>query len=69
MIRADSLTAFLIDFGLARLFRNPATHLHIPHSTDHPIIGTLPFTSINGQQGHAQSRRNDLESFVYTIIF
>jgi serine/threonine protein kinase len=62
-------TIFLIDFGLAQLFRNPATYLHIPYSADHPIIGTLPFTSINGQQGHAQSRRDDLESLAYTIIF
>ena len=69
MIRADSMTAFLIDFGLAQQFRNPATYLHVSYSTNHPIVGTLPFTSINGQQGHAQSRRDDLESLAYTIIF
>ena len=68
MIRADS-TAFLIDFGLAKLFRDPATHLHRPYSTSCAIVGTLPFTSINGQQGHAQSRCDDLESLAYTIIF
>ncbi|KAH9038185.1 hypothetical protein EDB85DRAFT_2141940 [Lactarius pseudohatsudake] len=49
MVQPDHLTIFLIDFGLARLFRNPATYLHIPYSTDHSIVGTLPFTSINGQ--------------------
>jgi len=70
MIRFDSLpTIFLIDFGLAQLFRNPATYLHIPFTTNHPVIGTLPFASINGQQGNAQSRRDDLESLVYTIIY
>ena len=71
MVRAGRPHAavFLIDFGLAWLFRNPATYLHIPYSEDHSIVGTLPFTSINGQQGHAQSRRDDLESLVYTIIF
>lgn len=72
MVRVDDShekTVFLIDLGLARLFRNPATYLHIPYSTDHPIIGTLPFTSINGQQGDTQSRRDDLESLAYTIIF
>lgn len=68
MMRADNTTVFLIDFGLAELFRNPATHLHIPHSMDHSIIGTLPFMSVNGQQGYAQSRRDDLESLAYTII-
>ncbi|KAH9039757.1 hypothetical protein EDB84DRAFT_1436949 [Lactarius hengduanensis] len=71
MVRAGRPHAavFLIDFGLARLFCNPATYLHIPYSNDHSIVGTLPFTSINGQQGHAQSRRDDLESLIYTIIF
>ncbi|KAH9055113.1 kinase-like domain-containing protein [Lactarius deliciosus] len=60
---------FLIDFGLARLFCNPATYLHIPYSKDHLIVRMLLFTSINGQQGHAQSRCDDLELLVYTIIF
>jgi len=69
MIRVDNLTVVLIDFGLARLFRNSATYLHIPYSMDHSIVGTLPFTSVNGQQGHAQSRRDDLESLAYTIIY
>ena len=69
MIRADSMTAFLIDFGLAQQFHNPATYLHVLYSTNHPIVGTLPFMSINGQQGHAQSHRDNLESLAYTIIF
>jgi casein kinase I homolog HRR25 len=71
MIPVDSPfpVSFLIDFGLAKRFRDPATYLHTPYSTNHPIVGTPPFTSINGQQGHAQSRRDDLESLVYTIIY
>ena len=35
----------------------------------HSFVGTLSFASINSQQGHAQSCRNDLESLAYTIIF
>ncbi|KAF8487972.1 kinase-like domain-containing protein [Russula emetica] len=64
MIRADNLppTLFLIDFGLAQLFRNPATYLHIPFTTNHSIVGTLPFASISGQQGNVQSRRDDLDT-------
>ena len=72
MIRVDSddsLSVFLIDFGVAQLFREPATYLHNPYSTNHPIVGTLPFMSVNSQQGHARSRRDDLESLVYTIIY
>ena len=40
-------TIFLIDFGLAELFHNPITYLHTPFITDHLIIGTILFTSIN----------------------
>ncbi|KAI9456123.1 kinase-like domain-containing protein, partial [Lactarius psammicola] len=71
MVQVDSLhpAVFLINFGLARQFHNPTTYLHIPYTMDHSIVGTLPFTSINGQQGHAQSHRDDLESLAYTIIY
>jgi serine/threonine protein kinase len=71
MIHVDNSTptVFLIDFGLAQLFRKPATYIHVPFTTSHPIIGTLPFASVNAHQGHAQSRRDDLESLAYTIIF
>ena len=71
MIRSDNVppTLSLIDFGLARLFRNPPTHKHIPFTTNHSIVGTLLFASINGQQGNSQSRRDDLESLAYTIVY
>src|SRR6266850_1857651 len=71
MVRFDNAapTIYLIDFSLARQFRDPATYLHTPYTTKHSIIGTLMFTSINSQQGHTQSRRDDLESLAYTIIF
>jgi hypothetical protein len=39
------------------------------YSPNGPVVGTLPFTSITGQQGGTQSRRNDLESLAYTIIY
>ncbi|KAH9021416.1 kinase-like domain-containing protein [Lactarius pseudohatsudake] len=62
-------TVFLINLGLVQLFCNPATYLHAPYSTNHLIVGTLLFMSVNGQQGHAKSRRNNLESLAYTIIY
>jgi hypothetical protein len=60
---------FLINFGLAQLYHNPATCLHILSTANHSTIGTLTFTSINSQQGNSQSRRDDLESLTYTIIY
>ena len=73
MVRANTPpmgpTVFLIDFGLAQLFRNPATFLHSSYTTGHSIVGTVRFASVNGQQGYAQSRHDDLESLTYTIIY
>ena len=74
MIRANdhtptSPTLFFIDFGLAQLFRNPTTYLHIPFTINHSLIGTIPFMSINSQQGNSQLRHDDLESLTYTIIY
>ena len=69
LVDSPSPISFLIDFSLAQRFRDPATYLHTPYSTSHPIVGTPLFTSIRGQQGCAQSRRDDLESLVYTIVY
>lgn len=57
---------FLIDFGLAQLFRNPATRSHIVQSS---VIGTVRYSSINCHLGLAPSRRDDLESLVYVIVY
>ena len=62
-------TLFIIDFGLVQLFHNPATYLHVPFTASHLIVGTLPFASVNGQQGNSQSCCDDLESLTYTIIY
>ncbi|KAI0280156.1 kinase-like domain-containing protein [Russula brevipes] len=63
MVHIDKTsTLFVIDFGLAQLFHNPATCLHIPFTTNHSIVGTLSFASINGQQGNSQSHRDDLDA-------
>ncbi len=62
-----SSQAFLIDFGLTRLFRNPVTHKHIMQTLD--IIGTICYLSINNHLGLTQSQRDDLESLAYVIVY
>jgi serine/threonine protein kinase len=62
-------TLFFVNFGLAQLFCDPATYLHISYTINHSTTGTLLFASINSQQGYAQSCHNDLESLAYTIIY
>jgi len=64
-----SSRVFLIDFGLSRLFRNPATHKHITQVKGLDITGTVRYSSVNSHLGLTQSRRDDLESLAYIIVY
>src|SRR5258707_4443399 len=64
-----SSRVFLIDFGLTRLFHNPATHEHITQANGLDITGTVCYSSINSHLGVTQSRRDDLESLAYVIVY
>ena len=60
---------YLIDFGLSKKILNPKTKEHIPYKTNRPLMGTAVYTSLNSHQGFEQSRRDDLESLAYIIIY
>ena len=60
----------VIDFGLAKKFRDPRTGAHIPyHQDDHHGVGTCLFASLNTHVGIEASRRDDLESLAYMLIY
>ena len=60
---------YLIDFGLSKRFRNPKTGNHILYKDDKKFIGTTKFSSIYSQLGIEQSRRDDLEGIIYSLIY
>lgn len=60
---------YLIDFGLAKKYYNESCSLHIPYKEEKAFAGTLEFASRNAHLGVQMSRRDDLESLMYTIIY
>ena len=60
---------YICDFGLGKRFRDKKTGMHIPYKNGKNFTGTLCFASIYTHMGIEQSRRDDLESLAYILIY
>nr|GMC47561.1 casein kinase 1-like protein HD16 [Ipomoea batatas] len=66
----DEKKLFLVDLGLATKWRDSSTGLHVDYDQRPDVFrGTVRYASVHAHLGRTGSRRDDLESLAYTLIF
>lgn len=67
-IYEESKEIYLTDFGISKLYLDQ-NNCHIPFETDCAFVGTIRFASEAAHKGHQLSRKDDLESLGYILIY
>ncbi|KAI3754260.1 hypothetical protein L1987_54039 [Smallanthus sonchifolius] len=66
----DEKKLYLVDLGLASKWRDTSSGNHVDYDQKPDVFrGTVRYASVHAHLGRTGSRRDDLESLAYTLIF
>ena len=68
-LNEKSNVVHIIDFGLSKRYKDKNTGQHIPYRENRHLVGTVRYASINAHLGVEQSRRDDIESIGYVLVY
>ena len=60
---------YVIDFGLAKKYRDSKSNLHIPYREGKSMTGTARYASLNTSLGIEQARRDDIEGLGFVFLY
>jgi serine/threonine protein kinase len=65
----DNAKLYILDFGLAKKYRSSRTLIQYPYIKKKKLTGTARYASIHALEAYEQSRRDDLESVGYVLMY
>ena len=69
MSNGDNKYLYILDFGLAVKYRENNKSKHFPLIKGRKLTGTARYASVNALNGLTQSRRDDIESVGYVLLY
>jgi serine/threonine protein kinase len=65
----NSNNIYILDFGLSKNFMNKESGQHIELVKNKSLVGSMRYASIRNHRGYEQSRRDELESLGYILLY
>ena len=68
-VKSKAYNLYVIDFGLSREYRDNESKQHYPMIKKKKLCGTARYASVHALECYEQSRRDDLESVSYVVVY